>query len=112
MEAPIPAGPCPARPVAADTTALLRAADRMEAEATPAAVRMAALPVADTITTDGFPPRFTPHRTHRQEAPKGASCPPHTERADEKADFVWQYPAQSRIQFWRYAAQLRTKLTI
>ena len=73
-EAPIPPDRCQAHLVAADPTALLREADR--AEATQEADRMAALLVADTITTKRFPPRFTPHLTHRQEAPKGASCPP------------------------------------
>ena len=77
-EVPIPAGQCLARPVAADTMAPPQVADRTEAEATPEADRMAALLVAATITTKGFPPRFTPHLTHRQEAPKGASCPPRT----------------------------------
>ena len=73
-EVPIPPDQCQALPAVADTTALLRAADR--AEATPEADRMEALLVADKITTKGFLPRFTPHLTHRQEAPKGASCPP------------------------------------
>jgi hypothetical protein len=53
-EAPIPADQCRARPAAAvtqaaETTALLREADR--AEATLEADHMATLPVADTITT-------------------------------------------------------------
>ena len=83
VEAPIPAGQCPARlvaadiaahPLAAETTAAHRVADLEEAA--PEADLMAALPVADTITTKKFPPRFTPLLTHRQEAPKGASCPP------------------------------------
>jgi hypothetical protein len=69
---PIPVGRHPVRPAAA-IAARLQAADR--GEAAPAAVRMAALPVADTVTTKRFPPRFTPLLTHRQEAPKGASCP-------------------------------------
>ena len=72
--APILPGQCQARPAAADTAALPREADR--AEATPEADHTAALPVADTVTTKRFPPRFTPHLTHRQEAPQGASCPP------------------------------------
>ena len=87
VEVLIPADQCPARLVAADTeavdpAALLRAvetaAGRREAdraEAAPEADRMAALLVVDKITTKGFPPRFTPLLTHRQEAPKGASCP-------------------------------------
>ena len=77
VEAPILPGQCQARPAAADTAALPREADR--AEATPEADHTAALLVAaDTVTTKRFPPRFTPHLTHRQEAPKGASCPPRT----------------------------------
>jgi hypothetical protein len=75
-EVPIRPDQCQVRPAVADTTALLRAADR--AEVTPEADRMAALLVADKITAKGFLPRFTPHLTHRQEAPKGASCPPRT----------------------------------
>ena len=65
-----PVGQCPVRPVAHRTAAAL------------AAVRVAAHPVAgiphpDTAaTTNRFSPRFTPHLTHRQEAPQGASCPP------------------------------------
>jgi hypothetical protein len=75
-EAPIPAGQCQAR-LAADIVVRLRPADRAEVnpEADQMADQMAALLVA-TITTKGFLPRFTPHLTHRQEAPKGASCPP------------------------------------
>jgi hypothetical protein len=88
----IPADRCPARravviPEAADTVALLRAADR--AEATPEAVHVGATLEADpmvalpavaillraTTADKMFPPRFTPLLTHRQEAPKGASCP-------------------------------------
>jgi hypothetical protein len=38
--------------------------------------RMADLPAATAAITKIFLPRFTPHLTHRQEAPKGASCPP------------------------------------
>jgi hypothetical protein len=84
---PIPVGQCPARLVAAALAADI-AAHRLAAvptaahqaaaleEAAPEADRAAALPVADTITTKKFPPRFTPYLTHRQEAPKGASCPP------------------------------------
>jgi hypothetical protein len=82
---PIPPGQFQVPPAAADTTALLRAERTMarrrvadRAEATPEADRMATLLVADTITTKGFLPRFTPHLTHRQEVPKGASCPPRT----------------------------------
>jgi len=48
-EAPIPPDRCQAHLVAADTTALLREADR--AEATLEADHMATLLVADTITT-------------------------------------------------------------
>jgi hypothetical protein len=64
-----------AHPAAADTAALPREADRTEA--TPEADHTEALLVAaDTVTTKRFPPRFTPHLTHRQEAPQGASCTP------------------------------------
>jgi hypothetical protein len=38
--------------------------------------RMADLLAATAAITKRFLPRFTPHLTHRQEAPKGASCPP------------------------------------
>lgn len=85
---PIPADQCPvplvvaalaadiaAHRLAADPTAAHRAA--VLEEAAPEADRAAALPVADTITAKKFPPRFTPYLTHRQEAPKGASCPPY-----------------------------------
>ena len=75
----IPPGQCRARLAAAvmeaaETAAGRRVVDREEE--TPQAVPMAALLITDAIITKRFPPRFTPHLTHRQEAPKGASCPP------------------------------------
>ena len=68
---PIPAGRRPALRAAAVIADRLRAADR--AEEIPADP-MAARPAVDIAITNKFPPRFTPHLTHRQEAPQGASC--------------------------------------
>ena len=69
----IPAGPRLRRLVAeimgaAAETAAVRQVEH-PTEATPEADRTAVLPVAGTVTTKKFLPRFTPHLTHRQEAP-------------------------------------------
>jgi hypothetical protein len=109
-EVPIPGDQCQARlvgadPEAADSTALLLAAEtaaerpaRDREEATPEADRVAALQVTDAITTKRFLPRFTPLLTHRQEAPKGASCPP--EHQGGKGERI----LQDGIQFPRSAS--------
>jgi hypothetical protein len=74
VEVPIRADPSQVRPAVADT--MRPRPPVVRAEAALQADRMADLHMAVTVTAKKFIPRFTPHLTHRQEAPKGASCPP------------------------------------
>jgi len=107
-EAPTPVGQCPARRVAADIAAHPLAADPTAAhrvedleEAAPEADRMAALPVADTITAKKISTPFhpTPHSPSGGSARSLLSSPGQSGE-DGRTDSARQYSGckQCRIE--------------